>query len=106
MEQYFAILTFRITMLCSLLHRNDVLEKEVFEFKQRRHLRDEELIAIKKRKAELLVRYVSKYTESYLQLVHFPNVVPIKVVVVVVVVALLFYVHGKHLRSCRDGQLT
>ena len=26
--------------------------------------------------------------------------------VVVVVVALLFYVHSKHLRSCRDGQLT
>ena len=25
---------------------------------------------------------------------------------VVVVVAMLFYVHGKHLRSCRDGQLT
>ena len=25
---------------------------------------------------------------------------------VVVVVALLFYVHDKHLRSCRDGQLT
>ena len=25
---------------------------------------------------------------------------------VVVVVALLFYVHGKHLWSCRDGQLT
>ena len=25
---------------------------------------------------------------------------------VVVVVALLFYVHCKHLRSCRDGQLT
>ena len=24
----------------------------------------------------------------------------------VVVVELLFYVHGKHLRSCRDGQLT
>ena len=24
----------------------------------------------------------------------------------VVVVALLLYVHGKHLRSCRDGQLT
>ena len=23
----------------------------------------------------------------------------------VVVVALLFYVHGKHLRSCRDSQL-
>ena len=28
------------------------------------------------------------------------------VVVVVVVVALLFNVHGKHLRSCRDGQST
>ena len=25
---------------------------------------------------------------------------------VVVVVVLLFYVHRKHLRSCRDGQLT
>ena len=24
----------------------------------------------------------------------------------VVVVALMFYVHGKHLRSCRDCQLT
>ena len=30
----------------------------------------------------------------------------IRVYIVVVVVALLFYVHGKHLRSCRDGQLT
>ena len=29
-----------------------------------------------------------------------------EVVVVVVVVVLLLYVHGKHLRSCRDGQLT
>ena len=28
------------------------------------------------------------------------------ITIVVVVVALLFYVHGKHLRSCRDGQLT
>ena len=27
-------------------------------------------------------------------------------VVVVVVVVLLFNVHGKHLRPCRDGQLT
>ena len=24
----------------------------------------------------------------------------------IVVVVLLFYVHGEHLRSCRDGQLT
>ena len=28
------------------------------------------------------------------------------IVVAVIVVALLFYVDGKHLRSCRDGQLT
>ena len=27
-------------------------------------------------------------------------------VVVVVIVVLLFYVHGKHLWSCQDGQLT
>ena len=27
-------------------------------------------------------------------------------VVVIADVVLLFYVHGKHLRSCRDGQLT
>ena len=26
--------------------------------------------------------------------------------ILVDVVALLFYVHGKHLRSCQDGQLT
>ena len=25
--------------------------------------------------------------------------------IIVFVVALLFYIHGKHLRSCRDGQL-
>ena len=30
---------------------------------------------------------------------------PLKVYCILVVV-LLFYVHGKHLRSCRDGQLT
>ena len=28
------------------------------------------------------------------------------VIRIVVVVELLFYVHGKHLRPCRDGQLT
>ena len=28
------------------------------------------------------------------------------IVLINVVVVLLFYVHGKHLRSCRDGQLT
>ena len=31
---------------------------------------------------------------------------PMCVCVCVVVVVLLFNVHGKHLRSCRDGQLT
>ena len=30
----------------------------------------------------------------------------LSLILVVVVVALLFYVHGKHLRSCRDGQST
>ena len=34
---------------------------------------------------------------------HIPKVT---IVMVVVVVVLLFYVRGKHLRSCRDGQLT
>ena len=29
-----------------------------------------------------------------------------EIFVVVVVVVLLFYIHGKHLWSCRDGQLT
>ena len=29
-----------------------------------------------------------------------------KLVAISIVVVLLFYVHGKHLRSCRDGQLT
>ena len=35
----------------------------------------------------------------YKSCIHMPE--PINLVV-----ALLFYVHGKHLRSCRDGQLT
>ena len=36
----------------------------------------------------------------------FRNIAHESSLVVVVVVALLIYVHGKHLRSCRDGQLT
>ena len=34
--------------------------------------------------------------------------IPLKVYpfTLIVVVVLLFYVHGKHLRSCRDSQLT
>ena len=35
------------------------------------------------------------YLQLYLVIVNRKNVV-----------VLLFYVHGKHLRSCRDGQLT
>ena len=35
-----------------------------------------------------------------------PEVSVNKLSFAVVVVALLFYVHGKHLRSCRDGQFT
>ena len=35
-----------------------------------------------------------------------PGYVLLYALVVLVVVDLLFYVHGKHLRSCRDGQLT
>ena len=34
------------------------------------------------------------------------SLLPDAVVRVVVVAVVLFYVHGKHLRSCRDGQLT
>ena len=43
----------------------------------------------------------------YLSLLSFAIGVTVTILlVVVVVVVLLFYVHGKHLRSCRDGQLT
>ena len=38
--------------------------------------------------------------------VQYIKVLPRNLLEKVVVVALLFYVHGKHLRSCRDGQLT
>ena len=49
-----------------------------------------------------------RLTCSCLDLVGQGHTVPagLDSLVVVVVVALLFYVHGKHLRSCRDGQLT
>ena len=42
------------------------------------------------------------------QLIHFTQFRELVVVRYLVghVVVLLFYVHGKHLRSCRDGQLT
>ena len=38
--------------------------------------------------------------------VNFYQILCVSFPFLVVVVALLFYVHGKHLRSCRDGQLT
>ena len=37
---------------------------------------------------------------------HCPTLIKVVGRPVVVVVVLLFYVHGKHLRSCRDGQST
>ena len=36
----------------------------------------------------------------------FENLLPNILIQLLVVVALLFYIHGKHPRSCRDGQLT
>ena len=47
------------------------------------------------------MRSVTKFSQ-FLRVFH-PTLRPY---IVVVVVALLIYVHGKHLRSCRDGQLT
>ena len=41
----------------------------------------------------------------FIGLYHVNVITTVKAFAVVVVV-LLFFVHGKHLRSCRDGQLT
>ena len=48
------------------------------------------------------------YGKNHLSLIYLPVRLGILRVVFnsVVVVDLLFYLHGKHLRSCRDGQLT
>ena len=43
---------------------------------------------------------------SYNSFKHLRLIQSSRKVVVAVVVVLLFYVHGEHLRSCRDGQLT
>ena len=40
------------------------------------------------------------------QLVHLNSSTIHCTFVVVLVVVLLFYIHGKHLRSCRDSQLS
>ena len=47
----------------------------------------------------LIIKVVEVTYKTLNQMVCFPNRI-------FLVVALLFYVHGKHLRSCRDGQLT
>ena len=53
------------------------------------------------------VDFTVKYLESGCQFFYrYFTAFTRRTVLVVVVVALLFYVHGKHLRSCRDGQLT
>ena len=44
-------------------------------------------------------------TPSYLELCYI-SINFLKAIYCVNFFALLFYVHGKHLRSCRDGQLT
>ena len=54
----------------------------------------------------LLISKLASFTSPNI-LGPLSSVVPkVDPVVVVVVVVVLFYVHGKHLRSCRDGQLT
>ena len=52
--------------------------------------------------------FVIKLTTGGNRGVAWPSVIATRYVcfATVVVVALLFYVHGKHRRSCRDGQLT
>ena len=51
---------------------------------------------------------IKEFRQGVLLLTHFILETPKEVLAkhAVVVVDLLFYVHGKHLRSCRDGQLT
>ena len=53
---------------------------------------------------------IARLYNCYFTILIFMDVISVRTfcfgVKVVVVVALLFYVHGKHLRSCRDGHLT
>ena len=46
------------------------------------------------------------YAPAYLSIGNYALGCIFQMIPIIVVVALLFYVHGKHLRSCRDGQLT
>ena len=52
------------------------------------------------------IEHISNKKPYLSVVVHFIEHKESNLFVVVVVVVLLFYVHGKHLRSCRDGQLT
>ena len=56
-------------------------------------------VAVVKRDCVLVLH---TFTASYMYVTMYYRVPDKKVIVVV----LLFYVHGKHIRSCRDGQLT
>ena len=46
------------------------------------------------------------YMTSNFQFAPLDNIAPLKWCLGEGFVVLLFYVHGKHLRSCRDGQFT
>ena len=58
------------------------------------------------RKTRLLVFDGNLNTQRYINEVLVPEVIPFLLKNGPVVVVLLFYVQSKHLRSCRDGQLT
>ena len=54
-----------------------------------------------------MAEYMDFYFRDFTTIFHILNfVLNVNICGVVVVVVLLFYVHGKHLRSCRDGHLT
>ena len=48
----------------------------------------------------------NKKSQGSLRRLSFFKILLVIIPIFIVVVVLLFYVHGKHLRSCRDGQLT
>ena len=50
--------------------------------------------------------YVTHCQGLFYITVKYHDNIPKGIQVVVVVVVLLFYVHGKHLKSCRDGQFS
>ena len=58
----------------------------------------------------LITGFCGRQYSDNLFISNFPDLMVVSVryaiCIIVVVVVLLFYVYGKHLRSCRDGQLT